>query len=76
LGQKFYPKEIAKKRRLEFYATRFPTVEINASFYRLPTEKMVDDWREAAPPGFLYAVKGSRAVTHLKRLKPEGASRF
>ena len=74
-AKRFYPKEIPKKRHLEFYATRFPTVEINASFYRLPTEKAVDDWRDAVPPGFLYAVKGSRAVTHFKRLKP-GAKSF
>jgi uncharacterized protein YecE (DUF72 family) len=74
-AKRFYPKEIPKKRHLEFYATQFPTVEINATFYRLPTEKMVNDWRDAVPPGFLYAVKGSRAVTHLKRLKP-GAKSF
>jgi uncharacterized protein YecE (DUF72 family) len=74
-AKRFYPKEVPKKRHLAFYATRFPTVEINASFYRLPAEKTFDDWREAVPPGFLYAVKGSRAVTHLKRLKP-GAKSF
>jgi uncharacterized protein YecE (DUF72 family) len=74
-AKRFYPREIPKKRHLEFYATRFPTVEINASFYRLPTEKTFDDWRDAVPPGFLYAVKGSRAVTHMKRLKP-GAKSF
>jgi uncharacterized protein YecE (DUF72 family) len=73
-ARNFYPKEIPKKKHLEFYATRFPTVEINASFYRLPTQKMFDDWRGAAPPGFLYAIKGSRAVTHLKRLKPGAKS--
>ena len=71
----FYPKEVPKKQHLEFYATRFPTVEINASFYRLPTEKAFDAWRATVPTGFLYAVKGSRAVTHLKRLKP-GAKSF
>jgi uncharacterized protein YecE (DUF72 family) len=74
-AKNFYPKELPETRRLEFYATRFPTVEINASFYRLPSQKMIDDWREAVPPGFLYAVKGSRVVTHLKRLRP-GAKSF
>jgi len=71
----FYPKEIPKKRHLEFYATQFPTVEINATFYRLPAEKVFQNWSEAAPPEFIYAVKGSRAVTHMKRLKP-GAKSF
>jgi uncharacterized protein YecE (DUF72 family) len=70
----FYPKEIPKKQYLDFYATQFPSVEINATFYRLPAQKVFHEWSEAAPPGFLYAIKGSRAVTHLKRLKPEAKS--
>jgi uncharacterized protein YecE (DUF72 family) len=65
----FYPKDCPAKRHLEFYLTQFPTVEINASFYRLPEETTFVAWRETAPPDFLYAVKGSRAVTHFKRLK-------
>jgi uncharacterized protein YecE (DUF72 family) len=60
----FYPKGCPAKRHLEFYVTQFPTVEINASFYRLPAETAFAAWRRSAPPGFLYAVKGSRAVTH------------
>jgi uncharacterized protein YecE (DUF72 family) len=71
----FYPKGCPAKRHLEFYVTQFPTVEINASFYRLPEEAAFTNWRKIAPPGFLYAVKGSRAVTHFKRLKP-GAKSF
>jgi uncharacterized protein YecE (DUF72 family) len=71
----FYPKGCPAKRHLEFYVTQFPTVEINASFYRLPAETAFAAWRRSAPPGFLYAVKGSRAVTHFKRLQP-GAKSF
>jgi uncharacterized protein YecE (DUF72 family) len=71
----FYPKGCSTKRHLAFYVTQFPTVEINGSFYRLPEETAFTAWREIAPPGFLYAVKGSRAVTHFKRLKP-GAKSF
>ena len=71
----FYPKDCPAKRHLEFYVTQFPTVEINASFYRLPEETAFTTWRQIAPPGFLYAVKGSRAVTHFKRLKT-GAKSF
>jgi uncharacterized protein YecE (DUF72 family) len=70
----FYPKGYPAKRHFEFYLTQFPTVEINASFYRLPEEKTFAAWRQAAPPGFLYAVKGSRAVTHFKRLKAKAKS--
>ena len=74
----FYPAEIpasAKRKIFDWYARHFPTVEINASFYRLPTEKAVSDWREQAPRGFLYAVKGSKTVTHFKKLIP-GAQSF
>src|SRR3954452_9679088 len=64
----FYPAEIPKARQFEFYRTQFPTVEINNTFYRLPTLKMVEGWAEKAPAGFLYAVKGSRFITHMKKL--------
>ncbi|HEX9046565.1 MAG TPA: DUF72 domain-containing protein [Verrucomicrobiae bacterium] len=56
------------KEHFAFYTTQFPTVEINATFYRLPTLPMVHGWREKAPPKFLFAVKGSRFITHIKRL--------
>jgi uncharacterized protein YecE (DUF72 family) len=70
----FYPKSYPAKRHLEFYMSQFSTVEINASFYRLPEETALTAWRKSAPLGFLYAVKGSRAVTHFKRLKPGAKS--
>jgi len=70
----FYPEGCPAKRHLEFYVTQFPTVEINASFYRLPEEAAFIAWRKSAPNGFLYTVKGSRAVTHFKRLKPGAKS--
>jgi uncharacterized protein YecE (DUF72 family) len=74
--KEFYPKEIAKSEQFEFYATQFPTVEINNTFYRLPTLKAVRGWRDKAPPGFVYAVKGSRFITHMKKLtKLDGAVR-
>jgi uncharacterized protein YecE (DUF72 family) len=69
----FYPADLPAKRQFQFYATQFPTVEINATFYRLPTLKMVKGWRDKAPPGFVFAVKGSRFITHI--LKISGASR-
>src|ERR1051326_2815909 len=64
----FYPPSVPHVQQLEFYATQFQTVEINATFYRLPTEKMVQGWRDRAPAGFVYAIKGSRYITHLKKL--------
>jgi uncharacterized protein YecE (DUF72 family) len=74
-AETFYPKDCPARRHLEYYATRFPTVEINATFYRLPEQSTFEGWCKRAPEGFLYAVKGSRAVTHFRRLKP-GAKSF
>jgi uncharacterized protein YecE (DUF72 family) len=65
----FYPPQTKDRDRLEYYATRFDTAEINASFYRLPSEKMVQGWAERAPNGFLFAWKVSRFITHNKKLK-------
>jgi uncharacterized protein YecE (DUF72 family) len=70
----FYPSDLPATDRLKFYAAKFPAVEINRSFYRLPTEKAFADWRRQAPDGFIFAVKGSRAVTHFKRLRPGAKS--
>jgi len=64
----FYPKGVSQAKRLGYYATRFPTVEINASFYRLPTEGAVRGWHDTAPNHFRFAVKGSRLITHYHRL--------
>ena len=69
----FYPKGWPKKDEFGYYVRHFPTVEINATFYRLPTLKMVRGWHDRAPKGFLFAVKGSRFLTHIKRLKDAGA---
>jgi uncharacterized protein YecE (DUF72 family) len=65
----FYPREVKDKDRLEYYATRFDTAEINASFYRLPSESMVEGWARRPPQGFTFAWKVSRYITHNKKLK-------
>jgi uncharacterized protein YecE (DUF72 family) len=70
----FYPSDLPAGRQFMFYVTKFPTVEINGTFYRLPTQKAFQDWKRQAPRGFLYSVKGSRAVTHFKRLRPGAKS--
>jgi uncharacterized protein YecE (DUF72 family) len=59
---------LKSKEHFQFYATQFSTVEINASFYRLPALKTIHDWHEKAPLDFIFAVKGSRLITHIKRL--------
>jgi uncharacterized protein YecE (DUF72 family) len=63
---------VPQRKWLEHYAQVFRTVELNATFYRLPAEKTVDRWREETPGGFLFACKGSRYLTHMKRLTDEG----
>jgi uncharacterized protein YecE (DUF72 family) len=75
----FYPSGSAKGiDQLRFYAERFDTVEVNGTFYRLIEVDTFRRWREETPPGFVFACKGSRYLTHMKRLKdPEqGALRF
>jgi len=69
----FYPPRFPPAKMLAWYAREFHTVEINNSFYRLPEEKTFKDWAATVPLGFLFAVKASRFLTHIKRLKdPEG----
>jgi uncharacterized protein YecE (DUF72 family) len=65
----FYPPRLPPRRWLEHYATVFDTVEINMTFYRLPRVEAVARWVAETPPGFLFAVKMSRYVTHVKRLR-------
>jgi uncharacterized protein YecE (DUF72 family) len=73
----FYPEGLPSRRWLEHYATRFDTVEINATFYRLPTRETVEHWVEQTPEGFRFSVKGSRYLTHVRRLRfTEGIARF
>jgi uncharacterized protein YecE (DUF72 family) len=70
----FYPEKMPAREHFAFYAQHFNTVELNNSFYRQPTEEQFAAWRERAPPGFLFAVKGSRYITHIKRLAVEQKS--
>jgi len=65
----FYPPGVPQKRWLEHYASVFDSAEINATFYRLPTQAAVARWRETSSEGFLFAWKASRFITHMKRLK-------
>jgi uncharacterized protein YecE (DUF72 family) len=65
----FYPDKLPAKEMLAFYAKHFNTVEINNTFYHLPLPTTFDSWRDNSPKNFLFAVKGSRFITHMKKLK-------
>ena len=66
--ERFYPKEVPQRAWLTYYAEHFDTVEINNTFYRLPKPSAAEGWAEHSPPGFCFAVKVSRYMTHVKRL--------
>jgi uncharacterized protein YecE (DUF72 family) len=65
----FYPARGSTSRWLEIYAARFATVEINATFYRLTSEATLRSWHDAVPDDFVFAVKASRYLTHVRRLR-------
>lgn len=70
----FYPADIKPDAMLAFYAERLATVEINNTFYRMPRTTMLESWAAATPPHFRFAIKASRRITHLARLKAESAA--
>jgi uncharacterized protein YecE (DUF72 family) len=75
---RLYPKGLPASRWLEHYATVFDTVEVNATFYRLPKRDTVQHWADQTPKGFQFAIKASRYLTHIKRLRelPERLDRL
>jgi uncharacterized protein YecE (DUF72 family) len=66
---RFYPKDLPAKKFLQFYASRFSTVEINNTFYKMPSAELVQSWADEAPANFTFAVKAPQRITHQKRLK-------
>lgn len=69
---KFYPEGLSRSEWLSYYAHTFPTVEINSSFYHLPTETMLQRCYSSTPEGFIFSLKASRYITHVKRLRDVG----
>ena len=69
----FYPKELKDDGMLGYYASKFPAVEINNTFYRLPREKVLLEWAAQVPENFTFAIKASQRITHHARLK-EGSA--
>ena len=67
--ERYYPAKMAQRLWYGFYADTFETVELNTSFYHLPKPETFTKWQEQAPPGFRYAVKAPRFITHMKKLK-------
>jgi uncharacterized protein YecE (DUF72 family) len=65
---RFYPPKLSAREMLPFYATRFATVEINATFYRMPTEATAAGWASATPEHFVFALKAPQRITHMRRL--------
>ena len=65
----FYPEKIPAKEMLRYYSERLSTVEINATFYRMPQPSMLENWKEQVPPQFRFSLKASQRITHFKRLK-------
>jgi uncharacterized protein YecE (DUF72 family) len=74
----FYPQDLADSTMLAFYAGHFSSVEINNSFYKMPQKKTLAGWRDSVPDDFIFAVKASRYITHMKKLRDvrEPLSRF
>ncbi|MCA1579954.1 MAG: DUF72 domain-containing protein [Acidobacteria bacterium] len=70
----FYPDDLPAAQMLAFYARRFSTVEINNTFYRMPSASVLSTWAEQVPDGFTFALKASQRITHRSRLKEAGDS--
>ena len=76
--RRFYPEGVPPSRWLEHYSRAFDTVEVNSTFYRLASEPAVKRWVEQTPDGFVFTVKASRYLTHIRRLRDmkRGVRRF
>lgn len=70
----FYPPKLPADEMLQYYASRFSTVEVNNSFYRIPSDRVLAGWAEQVSPGFRFVMKASRRITHNARLKDEDGS--
>ena len=69
----FYPEKCKSEEMLPFYSACLPTVEINNTFYRMPRVEMLENWVRTTPDGFRFAIKASRRITHISRLKESAA---
>ena len=70
----FYPEKCKPAEMLPFYSKQLPTVEINNTFYRMPAVAMLEEWVRCTPADFRFAIKASRRITHMARIKPDSAA--
>ena len=70
----FYPQDLPQRKWLEFYGQQFKTVEVNSTFYHSMRPATFENWAKSVPSDFVFSIKGSRFITHIKRLKPDRAS--
>ncbi len=70
----FYPEKMKPEEMLQFYAQHLPTVEINNTFYRMPKTTVLENWAGTVPEDFRFAIKASRRITHMARIKPESSA--
>lgn len=70
----FYPEKCKPEEMLAFYSQRLPTVEINNTFYRMPKTTVLENWASTVPEGFRFAIKASRRITHMSRIKVESSA--
>ncbi len=70
----FYPEKMKPEEMLQFYAQRLPTVEINNTFYRMPKTTVLENWAGTVPEDFRFAIKASRRITHMARIKAESSA--
>ncbi|MEA3193177.1 MAG: hypothetical protein QOD26_1510 [Betaproteobacteria bacterium] len=70
----FYPADLKPDAMLAFYAARLPTVEINNTFYQMPKTSVLENWARSTPESFQFAIKASRRITHMSRLKADSAA--
>jgi uncharacterized protein YecE (DUF72 family) len=64
----FYPQDLPGRQCLEYYATKFPTVEVSATFHSMPEPRVIANWRDSVPAGFIFALRGPKEVTHVRHL--------
>lgn len=69
----FYPEKLPASQYLRYYAERFPSVEINNTFYKMPNRELLAKWTEEVPESFVFGLKASQRITHMKRLKDAGS---
>src|SRR3989344_8008068 len=70
----FYPQDLPQRKWLEYYGQHFKTVEVNSTFYHQMKPATFENWAKSVPSDFVFSIKGSRFITHIKRLKPDRAS--